>query len=230
MKCFVFLIGCTLALMLASQARLPAIVEHSQILDTPRFDQDVDLNESPNIIFGRIFGGTRTPGGVVQSEGCSGILNVHLAAKKGMTIRVALDAFIASNPDYEWLLDGGVVNLLRRTGPSLLDVKVRSFQLNTTDRQTAAQAILYDDLLRLPEVRHRAAELNLKPGIMTGGLGVADIDPELRKPIPIVLNLKDISLRQAFNSVARAYGHTVWLYHERLCNGEHTYFVRTEND
>lgn len=230
MKYVVFLAGCTLALTFASLARLPAIADGSQILDMPRFDQDVNWNEPPNIVYGRIFGGTGTPGGVAQSEDCSGAPTVHFKAKNGMTIQAALDAFTASNPDYEWQLDSGVVNLLRRTGTGLLDAKVSSFQLNTTDRQTTAQAILYDDLLRLPEVRRRAAELKLKPGMMTGGLGVADEHPELRQPIPIVLNLKEVSLRQAFNSVARAYRHTVWIYGERVCNAEHTYVVRTETD
>jgi hypothetical protein len=227
MKYFVFLIGCTFALTLASRPQLPAIADDSQILNTPRFDQDADWNEPPNLVYGEIFGGTGTPGGVVQSEGCSGALPVHFMAKKGMTIGQALDAFTASNPDYEWQLDSGVVNLLRRTGSNLLDATVRSFHLSTTDQKIGSA---YDYLLRLPEVRQRAAELKLKPGIMTGGPGVADEHPELRQPKPIVLNLKEVSLRQALNSVVRVQMHTVWIYDERVCNGDHTYTVRTETD
>ena len=149
--------------------------------------------------------------------------------KRGTTVRDAMATFVASNRDYRWLLDGDVVDLVPTAGFPLLDTRISSFELNTTDRQITSEAAL-SVLAGLPEVRQHAAELNLKPGIMQGGPGVYDEHPAPRDPLPIHISLKNVSLQEAFNSVARAFGHTIWVYSERECNGDKTYSVRTQAD
>src|SRR6202007_3468319 len=97
-------------------------------------------------LFEEMLGGTGIPGGVAQLQACWGATAVNLTAKKEMTIHEALDAFVASNPDYQWQLDGNVVNLIPGTGFALLDSRIRNFQLGAASRQMTANAIL-DELI-----------------------------------------------------------------------------------
>jgi hypothetical protein len=208
-----------------------ATLDDSQTVDIP-IDHDIYGSELPHALLGEILGGTGIPRGVAQLEGCSGVpAVVSTKAKKGTTIRQALDAFVVGNPGYQWLLEGGVVNLVPKNAPlALLNSRIHSFQLSTTDRQTTAGAIL-DDLVRLPEVRQRAAELELQPRVLQEFfLGVHKESPEPIKAVPIVLSLKNVSLREAFNSVVHAYGNTIWIYVEHECNGGKQYLVTMLRD
>jgi hypothetical protein len=226
-KRFILLAGGTLAFfvvpMAARRARV-ATLDEPKTVDNVSIDGDIDRSEVPVAFMGQLLGGTGISGGFAQLEGCSSAPALHVTAKKGMTIREVMDSFVTENLAYRWHLDGGVVNLMPRAGLALLDARIRNFRLNTTDQQMSAGAVLYD-LIRLPEVRQQAAELKLQPGIMQGGPGVVDEHPAPRKPVPIVVNLNDVSLREAFNSVARAYEHTIWTYFERDCDGAKTYVI-----
>jgi hypothetical protein len=232
MKCTMLLATGILALLAAPMAGhhpRAVVLGESQSVDLP-IGYDIDRSDVPLVLIGQLLGGTRIPGGIAQLEGCSGVPVLHLTAKRGMTIREAMDALVSENPSYQWQLEGGVVNLIPRSGSAaLLDAKIRSFQLNTTDQKMDAHAVLYD-IIRVPEVRQRAAELKLQPGMMQGGPGVYDEHPAKREPVPIMISLKDVSLREAFNSVVRTYGHTIWIYREHECNGSKTYIMQAETD
>jgi hypothetical protein len=223
--------GCDAWTTAQGTAVLAATLDDSQTVDIP-IDHDIYGSELPHALLGEILGGTGIPGGVAQLEGCSGVpAVVSTKAKKGTTIRQALDAFVVGNPGYQWLLEGGVVNLIPKNAPlALLNTRIHGLQLSTTDRQTTAGAIL-DDLVRLPEVRLRAAELELQPKVIQDFfLGVHREHPEPINPVPIVISLKNVPLREALNSVVRAYGNTIWIYVEHECNGGKQYLVTMLRD
>lgn len=232
MRDFILLSAWILALAttpLAARRVRAFVFDEPKTVDNVSIGFDINRSDVPLAFIGQILRDTGIPGGVAELEGCSGVPAVHFTANQGMTIRGVLDGFVVNNPDYKWQLDGDVINLEPRTGVPLLDARIRDFQVDTTDKQMTAEAILYD-LLKLPGVRQRAAELKLKSGVMTGGPGVYTENPQPRAPVPIRITLKDISLREAFDSVVRTYRHTIWIYVQTECNGEKTYVIGTETD
>jgi hypothetical protein len=195
---------------------------------TARLGADIHLQEQTPLVLGAVLRGTALSGGVAEEIGCSTIPTAQLDVQQGATVQEAMGAFVAQNPAYRWSEDANVVNLMPVVEFPLLNARIRSFELETTDT-TAAVAVLYD-LLNLPEVRQRAAELNLKPGMRQGGLAHLNPGSDQRVPTPIRLSLHDVSLQEAFNSVVRVYGHTIWMYDERHCNGERTYVARASKE
>jgi hypothetical protein len=184
--------------------------------------------DQPFVIFEDILRGTDISGGVAQREGCSSLPSARLDVKQGTTIGEAMDTFVSSNPDYTWVADDNVPNLLPAIRLPLLEKRISHLDLTATDKMTA-QAVLYE-IVNLPEVRQRSAELGIKPQIMQGGPGVYDEHPVPKAPVPVHISLKDVSLREAFNAVARTYGRTVWVYIERDCDGEKTYAISADKD
>jgi hypothetical protein len=200
----------------------------SRAADIP-IRNDVIQSGQPNLILGSLLGQTGLPAGVAQIHRCSVTSAANLNVKQGTTVLDATKAFADSNPDYRWSEDKGVINLIPATGFSLLDTRVRHFDLNATDK-TATPELVLDELLRLPEVSQRAVELKLVPGLSQGGPGVYDEHPIPSEPIPIHIRFANVSLRQAFNLVARTFGHTIWIYAENECGGKTTYTVSVQKD
>jgi hypothetical protein len=226
MKYFIGFFACILIL-----AGTPLVARH---LEAPpdgkqhplniRVNHDIETDNWPvPWIFQDVLRGTGVSGGFAEFTGCSGLLKGRLKVKQGATLREAMDALVAANPSYQWRLEGGVVDLMPRSGVPLLDTKIGSFQMDATDRETA---IFIQNLLRLPEVRERAAQLGLKPGIGQGpGPGVVDEHPVPREPVSIHISVRDVSLRDAFNKVVQTAGDTIWIYNESNCTGSETYLV-----
>jgi hypothetical protein len=231
MKYFILLVYWTLAVVAPGTDRNmpPPRLVGSQAVDVA-IEQNIEDGGPPHALLGRILGGSGIPAGVAQIESCSGAPALSIKATRGMTIRQALDAFTASNPSYQWLFEGGVVNVIPKNGAAaLLDTAIRGLHLNTNTRQMTADAILHD-LISLPEVRERATELQLQPGMAQEFFhGVHKEHPTPIKPAPVVINLKGASLREALNAVVRAYGNRIWVYAERDCNGK-TYVLNATSD
>jgi hypothetical protein len=135
-----------------------------------------------------------------------------------------MNTLVAANPNYRWWLELGVVNLIPREGVPLLGTKIGNFQMDATDREIPA---VLQDLVWLPEVQKRAAELGLKPGFGQGGPSAVPLHPVPREPVPIHISLQNLSLRDALNKVVQSSGHMIWIYHERDCNAVKTYTVET---
>jgi hypothetical protein len=187
-------------------------------------DIHIQAKEVP-LVLGDLLRGTDLSGGVAEEIGCSTLPTAQLDVKQGTTVREAMGSFVAENPSYRWVEDTNVVNVMPTAEFSLLNAKIPSFELETTDTTTARSVL--NELLDLPQVRQRATELNLKPGLMQGWMEALPTPGfEQKTPTPIRLSLHDVSLQEAFNSVVRVYGHTIWIYDERHCNGERTYVVR----
>jgi hypothetical protein len=201
-----------------------AHTESQMAYDRVGADIHVLAKEVP-LVLGDVLRGTDLSGGVAEEIGCSTLPTAQLDVKQGTTVREAMTSFVAENPHYRWAEDTNVVDVMPTVEFSLLNAKISSFELETTDTTTARTVL--NELLNLPQVRQRAVELNLKPGLMQGWMeSLPTPGFEQRTPTPIRFSLHDVSLQEAFNSVVRVYGHTIWIYDERHCNGERTYVVR----
>lgn len=208
--------------------------EGSQILDRP-FPYDIDRTEGPSTTMFEFLQDTGLSGGIVLMTDCGGAAApLHWTAKEGSTFRQVLDDFQTTNPTYHWEIRGNALNLTPSAGiPPLLAAKVRSLDLQTTDQETnagTALAMLQD----LSEIREAATALHLSEGMYAGGLeAVRDssrgIVPPPKVASPINVQLKDVSLQDALNAVAQAYGHTMWIYEQRTCDGQVTYKVENES-
>jgi hypothetical protein len=184
----------------------------------------VKAKEIP-ILLGDLLRGSDLSGGVAEELDCSTPPTAQLDVKQGTPVRDAMDSFVAENPRYRWVEDTNVVNVMSTIEFPLLSTKIPSFELDTTDKTTARAVLL--GLLNLPQVRQRAAELNLKFALQQGW---SEAYYPQKSPRPIRLSLHDVSLQEAFNSVVRVYGNEIWIYEERQCNGERAYSVRTSDE
>jgi hypothetical protein len=225
MKYFIGFFACILILAgrgLVHRQLEAAEIEKPQPGDV-RTNYDIDVDRLPLLsILMDVLRGTGVSGGFAEFTGCSDLPKGGLKVKQGATVREAMDALVAANPGYQWRLEGGVVDLMPRSGVPLLDVKIGSFHMDATDREVA---IFFQNLLRLPEVRERAIELNLKPGLGQGWPEAVAEHPVPREPVPIHISVRDVSLRDAFNKVAQTAGDTIWIYNESSCTGSETYLV-----
>jgi len=125
-----------------------------------------------------------------------------------------MDALVAANPGYTWQWKDGIVNLAPQGGSSLLRTKITKFQRDATDLETEA---VLNDVLRLPEVRTREASLGLKQVMSGGGLAAGKDHPVPRQPVPIHIDIRNLSLQNAFNEIVKAVPKGTWLYLEKDC-------------
>jgi hypothetical protein len=136
----------------------------------------------------------------------------------GPTLRDALNAIVAADPQYIWRLDGRVVNVTPQRGPiALLSTRIR--ELNVRNAHSVEEALT--EILGRPEVRKRVQELNLTRGFMRAG--PSDLarpgEPPLIQP-SYNLSIKNATVQKALNAIARAHGKAVWQYRESRCNGK----------
>ena len=228
-----FLIGFFVSTLFLSAGPAAERQSDTGLVDSPqpaniRIDHDIVAENQPvSSILQDVLRGTGVPGGFAQIAVCSDVPKGRLKLKQGTTIREAMDAFIATNPNYRWRLQGGVVNLMPRDDVPLLDTKIVEFDKDATDREIPA---VLQDMLGLDEVRKRAAALGLKEGFWQGGPGAVEEHPVPRQPVPVHISLRNVSLRDAFNEVVRTSGKGVlWIYYETDCNGERTYIVEVSD-
>lgn len=162
-------------------------------------------------------GSAGVPGGIVIIANC-GDDPTYSFRSSGPTLRDALNAIVAVDSQYIWRLDGHVINVTpRRASAPLLSSHIRKLKIRNAHSVDGA----LNDVLNLLELRKRVRELNLTRGFMRIGLsdlarpgGPAVIQPSFS------LNLKNVSLQEALNAIARADGKAVWQYRERRCNSK----------
>jgi hypothetical protein len=92
-----------------------------------------------------------------------------------------------------------------------------------------------ENLLRLPEVLQAATGLHMREQSLVADIrarvawdeasGKKSSQPPAKAPVLVDVHLKDVSLQDAFNAVAEAYGHTMWWYRQMACGAEVTYRV-----
>lgn len=212
---------------IATQQLEAAQINKPQLADI-RIDHDVHVENWRMLdIFLYLLRGTGLRGGFVEIAACSDFPKGRLQIKPGLTIRQAMDALVAANPSYEWELKDGVVNLMPQGGAPLLHTRIAKFQIDATDRETEA---IFQDMLRFPEVRESEASLGLQQGMSGGGLSGGKVNPFPKEPVPIHIDLHNLSLLTAFNKIVQASPKGVWIYHETDCNGAKTFTVEVASD
>lgn len=173
-------------------------------------------------IFLDILNGTGLHGGFAEIADCSGLPMGRLHIKKGVTVRQAMDALVAANPGYKWSLQDGAVNLMPRDGVPLLRTKIVKFQMNATDNAIPA---LLQEVLKLPEIRKGEAALGIKEGPGQGGGFAVDMHPAPKRPVPVQIEVQNVTLQDAFNKIVHASPKGVWVYSETDCNGAKSFVV-----
>lgn len=95
--------------------------------------------------------------------------------------------------------------------------------MNSTDREIPANL---QELLRLPKVRDSEATLGIKQGIgQDNSAGPRDTYPVPSLPVPVNIDLQNLSLQDAFNKVVAFSPNGIWIYRETGCNGAKSFVV-----
>lgn len=155
------------------------------------------------------------PGGIVTLSQCKNEMR-HTITPSDSSLRSVLDAIVVADPQYKWVDDNGVINLIPRgTEPAILNIRIA--KVNIKNAETVHQAL--DELMSLPELRKRASELNSGSQVFRGGLGYFDSSKRDKngnaKQISIVK--ANTTLREVLNDIARVHGSAVWSYTEYQC-------------
>jgi hypothetical protein len=156
------------------------------------------------------------PGGLVNLQNCDQIIK-HTFTPSGSSLRDVLDAVVAAEPQYKWQVEAGVINVVPAAGgPPLLDLRLKHFKVDDAPIIYTALNVL----LAMPEVKARVAELKLGYGMVQLG-----IMPMPAKNLHLSIDRKDITVREALNSIVREQGYAVWAYRERNCQGQKEFAI-----
>lgn len=158
----------------------------------------------------------RLPGGMVWQVNCGGDTPRIKADLSTLQMDEKLNLIISAFPQYRLRKENGVINLTLETGyPTLLRTKLSSYQVESAPTATIALG----KLLSLPEFKEAASRLGLKPALSFGGLS------SLRDE-KITLSLKNVTVYEALNAIARAHGRAIWNYTEFVeCDGKKEYSI-----
>jgi len=235
MKPKLLVLGSILAFLIGPTTTRPQATQDlndDQILALP-IPHDIDFTGPPQQTIWGVLHDTGISLGIVQEfHGCSADSQVHLKVKKGITLREAMDAVVASNSDYRWKLLDHVVNLEPKGGvPAILTTKLHSVRLHTFDNWTPSDGMF--ELFKMPEIRRRLDELKVMWSAQTGdGPRTVSIypNPAPPPPRPIDISLQDVSVQDVFNAIVRSHGRGTWMYSEIECNGEKTFTIHGWSD
>jgi len=193
-----------------------------------RLDHDVLVENQPVLsIFLDVLRGTGVNGGFAEIAACSNLSQGDLKLKQGTTIREAMDALVSANPTYKWELQDGVVILMPQGGVPLLDTKIGKFHVDASDSETSA---VIEEMLRSPEVRSRAVQLDLKLGLGQGGPGVYVEHPAPHPTVRFQYDWENFSLLEGLSRSVRTSPKAVWIYRETDCGKDKTYRVQVASD
>lgn len=232
MKQVLIILGLAVALLEGPATTRPQAaqdLDDAQILALP-IPYDVEFTGPPQQTLWFLLHDVGLSIGIVQEfHGCSNESHLGLKVKKGTTIREAMDAFVASNPDFRWQLQDHVINLEPKGGvPALLTTKLHSVQLHTFDNWAASAGMF--ELFKLPEIQKRLKEFKVEErGQTAGGPSAVNIRPGPPPPPPRVIdiNLRDVTVQDVFNAIVRTHGKEIWFYAESECNGETAYSIHS---
>lgn len=167
---------------------------------------------------------TDVPGGLVVLQNCGEQKTYTFGDTASLTLRDALNSLVAIDPTYNWVIKDGVVNIMPvDTMPKLLDLQIAHFNVN--DATSVDEAL--NQLLSMPQVRKRIAELNLSSGLIRIGLANLNssedlADNGLRK---INVRSENTTVREALNAIVRVHGRAVWVYTEQNCGSKKEFTI-----
>lgn len=151
----------------------------------------------------------------------------------GATLADTMKELVKTNPGYKWEVRQGVVELMPEGGlPELLKTRVGHFEIAPSTHKLDAFDVL-THISSLPGIKARATQLGMSTSGFIGCCGPGggeDLAHAKDKDAPRQIRIGDVSLRDAFDSVVRAYGHFIWIYKESRCNGKTIYEVTVSWD
>jgi len=160
------------------------------------------------------------PGGAALVEGCPEEPKPTVYPH-GTTVREVLNSITTGDPRYVWRMHRGVVNLEPVKGvPALLRTHLKAY--DSGDLTDAISAVTF--LNSLPEVTSAAAALGLTHNALGPGLGSMTQGPS-SAPKPLGVRLRDVTLLDVLNAIARTNEHGVWTYRETHCGSVHQFNV-----
>src|SRR5262245_12108745 len=186
--------------------------------------REVDLNNVSLVnAFTRTLDAAHVPGGIAIKTLCGDQPN-YLLRPSGPSLGGALDSMVSAAPQYRWHLRKGVVNVVPTAGnPPLLDLPIAQFKVN--DPLTVEEMV--GRLLRMTVVKEAIGRLNLVIG--GGQIGIS----ELRRPgfvdeksHGITLDIRNATVMEALNAIAKAHGSAVWEYREQNCDGRNEFSIQ----
>lgn len=147
------------------------------------------------------------PGGMAMTKkSCPDNITFPELKPNELLLSERLDLIIQKNPNYRWIKDREVINLLpAKYVPELLKVRIAYLKVSFNTNLEATLAVIY----KAPEFISKVEELKLKRGIAFGGL---QPPPSNRPPTEMVFHNK--TLQEILNEIVKKHGRGVWLYRE----------------
>ena len=156
------------------------------------------------------------PGGVAKESGCNEATSTF--SPRDSSLRGVLDSIVSADPRYTWEVKDDVINVLPRHGaPPFLAVRISKFDLHEVESPRAALS----QLLAIPEVRR--AQVSLGRHAVQGGVHVFCPGCPPGETKKISMSLRDVTVREALNAIARAHGNAVWRFGQRECGGRKSF-------
>ena len=164
-------------------------------------------------VFARALSTTRVPGGIVKIDNCNAASVLKPWRAHIATLRDALDSIVEVEPDYNWSMNDGVVNLTPKSEePVLLQIRISRLKV----KNARSIYLPLSQLMALPEVRESIAQLGLSQAPLLL-IGVESLKPN--EP-GYTIDCQNVTLKEALNTIVRAHGRAVWRYAEKRCNGK----------
>lgn len=158
------------------------------------------------------------PGGIACVSDCNQWVT-HNFKPRDSSLRGVLDSIVATDPRYTWEVKDDVINVLPSNGlPPFFAIRMSRFEVSQVESPNEA---LFQ-LLAIPELQQ--ARLNLGHHFGQGGtypFCPKGCPPKETKKISV--SLKDVTVREALNAIARAHGNAVWKFSQSEC-GERKLF------
>jgi len=165
------------------------------------------------------FSVARVPAGFASVHGCDPQPSYDFPVL-GPTLGDALESLRKVAPDYDWRVEGGVVDLVPAGGfPAPLLTRVAEYDSKDANSLTWAAGLL----LQLPEVRAAKSKLGFTeaPNEIQVGLGMArkyGTPPAPSEP-PLAVRCRGCAVYEVLNNLIRKRGHGLWVYEEHRCGG-----------
>lgn len=215
MKNKLMLFGWMLLIVLASalgQNERQDNFGQSQALTRPVVDGDLTYITTIQA-FSKALQKTRTAGGIVRLPDCQEKAVMQKWQPLGGSLQEVLNEIVKADPQYRWTIDSEVVNVLpTEDEPAFLKTRIRVF----TARGVASPDVTLYKLLTLPEIQTSLSKLGLNEAVRAVVIPM----PVGQVRVTHTVRCKDVTLREALNTIARTFGNAVWAYKERRCGGK----------
>lgn len=184
--------------------------ELSHVQITAEISERMTMEEA----FTKILRNTGVSGGIATVESGCALETNDFYLPKGMYLSTALDVLSAKDGHHAWKPGKGIIEVFPKEGiPQLLKTKI--IHVHISNRKNLTMAV--DELLGTTELQKGLAQLNALVRPPEPGFQKLNTVDEMHSKIP--MDLDDISLIEALNSLAAAEGNLVWSYREVNCDG-----------